>query len=280
MTVQRVATPLGLLLAIALAGCGSAGASLSPRPVTPAVSLEATPAPPSSTPAPLELPIITCALPLADGSLPPTKPLPETLPARLPIDLVPADAAIYAMTYPQQWTWMPDALYMVGPAGGTCAGYVGTGLGMQVFDGNGNAVVDYVEPWTIGPSQELSCAYIAAARKGAEAEWRSIDPGACVPSPGDRITEIATGVKDSYLAVVASSTPPWLGSDMSGITTSLYSFRKGDEDDRGTSWRVTCATSTLPAKTCLAALVFFAGGRSDVEMAIGAALGVPPTPVP
>lgn len=116
--------------------------------------------------------------------------------------------------------------------------------------------------------------------EGAEAEWGPIHPGACLPSPGDRITEIPTGVKDSYLAVVASSTPPWLGSDMGGITTSLYSFRKGDEDDRGTSWRVTCATSALPASTCLAALVFFAGGTSDVEVAIGAALGVPSTPVP
>jgi hypothetical protein len=236
-------------------------------------------------------PVVSCPFVLADGTHPPTKVVPATLPALLPIDLVPPGAAIYALTFPQSWTYAPDALYTVGPAVGRCQGGGGGdgSVSMQLLDASGRAVVDFVQPGGDTPAQELACAYVAAARQAVLSEAGSLGPSECVPSKGDQVTQIATGVTDTFLAVVASSAEPlFMNSRMSGATISLYQFARESLAIRGSSWRATCA-SGLHAPTCYAALAFLtlgtpgvvlSGGTPEVDAQIAAALGVPATPAP
>jgi len=282
-----------LLLGLIVAGCSSAATtspSISATPVASAAAA-ATPAPtpPPVAAAPTAPPVISCAFSGDGPPQQPTKPLPKTLPASLPIDLVPAGAAIYAITFPEDRGG--DAYYTVGPLGGTCRGFGGNYVEMQVLDAAGAVVVDISSPGSLGPNQLTSCAYIAAARKAAEAFWgASLPPSECVRSPGDQVTPIATGVPYSYLAAVLSSTPgPATG--MSGTTASLYTFWTDAGDDTGASSSATCAITGSLAPACHAALAFFVGdmcqigsvacGLSrDIGARIAAVIGVPATPAP
>lgn len=249
--MRRIGT-LGIvgLVSLALAGCGSAGATPSPATVPP---------------------LVTCILRAGDGTFLPPKPLPASLPASLPVDLVPADAAIYALRYPQAWDQAPDALWMVGPAGGTCTGE-GAGPWAIVRDANDDPFLFYEVPWSADPSQFLSCPYIAAARTAAAAVSGGLDPSQCVPAEGERVVGIPTGVKNAFMAVVLSD-----GEDRDA-TASVYTFVQDTDDALGTSSRATCSIEGSLGPTCLAALAFLFGESPAVDAAIGAAMGVPTAP--
>lgn len=231
------------------------------------------PAPTSTSTAPVEVHVASCPVPAGDYTGTPYSPRPGpatlSLPASLPM---PGNAQIFGTTF------LPgDTSYLLGPESATCQGALASADGGERMAATSvshpsGSVTMVIRPGGVGPSTDLACPYIPAVHAADEVFRRGTV--FCAHPSADVIRQVPTNTASLYAAVVF--VPVWVkdpniqgSGDGTDPTVALYTAWTGR--DAAAGQMIACTLTPAQQDICTASLKFFLATQTQISTRMSAA---------
>jgi hypothetical protein len=231
------------------------------------------PAPTSTSTAPVEVHVASCPVPAGDYTGTPYSPRPAPATVSLPASLaIPGNSQVFGTTF------LPgDTSYLLGPKSATCQGALaradgGESMAATSVSHHSESVTMVIRPGGAGPSTDLACPYIPAVRAADEA-FRQGD-AICTHPSADVIRQIPTNTASLYAAAVlvpAQVKDPNIHGSGGGTdpTVALYTAWAGP--DAAAGQMIACTLASAQQDICAASMKFFLATQSQISTRMSAA---------